>query len=305
LRGIAAAGQGKRFRYALENTSGLLTALENYFGTPYPYEKLDLIAVPESYGGAMENVGAITYDEYLVLMDANAPVDQRRDYATTHAHEMAHMWFGDLVTPAWWNDIWLNESFATWMQNKAAQAHWPAGEFDREMQKSALSAMAQDSLAATRAIRQPVNTNDEANGVFDDITLRQGRRRAVDAGALCRRAGVRDGVRMYLKEHADGTATAEDFIAAIAAASHRNDIQKAFQSFISQPGVPLVSAKLDCSDGAHPRLALGQKRYAPLGSAIEPDKSQWQIPFCASWQEGDGRASECTLLADRKPGACR
>jgi alanyl aminopeptidase len=310
LRGIAAAGQGKRFQYALENTSGLLTALEKYFGTPYPYEKLDLIAVPESYGGAMENVGAITYDEYLVLMDANAPVDQRRDYATTHAHEMAHMWFGDLVTPAWWNDIWLNESFATWMQNKAAQAHWPAGEFDREMQKSALGAMAQDSLAATRAIRQPVDTNDEANGVFDDITYDKG------GGVLSmleRYVGereFRDGVRMYLKEHADGTATAEDFIAAIAAASHRNDIQKAFQSFISQPGVPLVSATLDCSDGAHPRLALGQKRYAPLGSAIEPDKSQWQIPFCASWQEGEGRASECTLLADRsqalplKAGSC-
>src|SRR5262245_8497364 len=299
LRGIAAAGQGKRFTYALENTTGLLSALEDYFGTPYPYEKLDLIAVPESYGGAMENVGAITYDEYLVLMDKNAPVDQRRDYATTHAHEMAHMWFGDLVTPAWWNDIWLNESFATWMQNKAAQADWPGGEFEREMQKSALSAMAQDSLAATRAIRQPVNTNDEANGVFDDITYDKG------GGVLSmleRYVGereFRDGVRMYLKQHADGTATAEDFIEAIAAASHRGDIQKAFQSFISQPGVPLVSARLDCGDGAHPRLALHPSRYAPLGSAIQPDKSQWEIPFCASWQDGDGRTSQCTLLAER------
>src|SRR5262245_61060811 len=225
LRGIAAAGQGKRFRYALENTAGLLSALEAYFGTPYPYEKLDLIAVPESFGGAMENVGAITYDEYLVLMDANAPVDQRRDYATTHAHEMAHMWFGDLVTPAWWNDIWLNESFATWMQNKAAQAYWPAGEFEREIQKGALGAMAQDSLAAARAIRQPVNTNDEANGVFDDITYDKG------GGVLSmleRYVGereFRDGVRRYLKQHADGTASAEAFIAAVAAASRRSSSQ--------------------------------------------------------------------------------
>ena len=300
LRGIAAAGQGKRFQYALENTTGLLSALETYFGTPYPYEKLDLIAVPESFGGAMENVGAITYDEYLVLIDPNSPVEQRRDYAGTHAHEMAHMWFGDLVTPVWWNDIWLNEAFATWMQNKAAQAHWPEGEFEREMQKGALGAMSQDSLAATRAIRQPVNTNDEANGTFDDITYQKG------GGVLSmleRYVGereFRDGVRLYLKQHADGTATAEDFIGAIAAASRRDDIQRAFQTFISQPGVPLVSARLDCSDREHLRLELSQARYAPLGSAIQPDKSQWQIPFCASWQDGEGRASQCTLLADRR-----
>jgi len=299
LRGIAAAGQGKRFRFALENTTGLLSALETYFGTPYPYEKLDLIAVPESFGGAMENVGAITYDEYLVLMDASAPVDQRREYASTHAHEMAHMWFGDLVTPVWWNDIWLNEAFATWMQNKAAQAHWPEGEFEREMQKGALGAMSQDSLAATRAIRQPVNNNDEANGTFDDITYEKGGGVLAMLERYVGEREFREGVRLYLKQHEDGTATAEDFIGSIAAASRRDDIQQAFQSFISQPGVPLISARLDCSDRAHPRLELGQARYAPLGSTIQPDKGQWQIPFCASWQDGNGRASQCALLADR------
>ena len=300
LRGIAAAGQGKRFKYALENTPGLLAALEDYFGTPYPYEKLDLIAVPESFGGAMENVGAITYDEYLVLMDANAPVGQRRDYAGTHAHEMAHMWFGDLVTPAWWNDIWLNEAFATWMQNKAAQAYWPAGEFDREMEKGALGAMAQDSLASARAIRQPVDTSEEANGTFDDITYEKGGGVLAMLERYVGEREFRDGVRLYLRQHAYGTATAEDFIAAIAAASHRNDIERAFQSFISQPGVPLVSVRVDCSDLKKPLLDLEQSRYAPLGSAIEPQASQWQIPFCVSWQDGAGRASQCTLLADRR-----
>ena len=125
LRGIAARGLGDRLDYALKNTEGLLSALEEYFGMPYPYKKLDIIAVPESFGGAMENVGAIVYDEYLLLMDEDSPLGQRRSYTSVHAHEMAHMWFGDLVTPDWWNDIWLNESFATWMEYKAAGAYWP------------------------------------------------------------------------------------------------------------------------------------------------------------------------------------
>ena len=298
LRGIAARGQGDRFKYALENTPGLLTALENYFGTPYPWEKLDLIAVPEPVGWAMENVGAITYDEYGILMDADAPVEQRRAYASTHAHEMAHMWFGDLVTPKWWNDLWLNESFATWMQSKAAQAHWPEGEFGRETLKGALGAMAGDSLAAARAIRQPVEVSEEADAAFDDITYEKG------GGVLSmleRYVGereFRDGVRAYIRAHADGTATAEDFIESIAAVSRREGIQRAFQSFIGQPGVPLVSVRRDCSDAGSPRLEVSQARYAPLGSAIQPKGSRWDIPFCVSWQGGDGRASQCTLLAE-------
>jgi len=101
LRGIAAKGLGERMEYALKNTDGLLSVLEEYFGTPYPYKKLDLIAMPESFGGAMENIGAITYDEYLLLMDENSPLNQRRAYTVVHAHEMAHMWFGNLVTPGW------------------------------------------------------------------------------------------------------------------------------------------------------------------------------------------------------------
>ncbi len=299
LRGIAARGQGDRFTYALENTPGLLTALENYFGTPYPWEKLDLIAVPEPVGWAMENVGAITYDEYGIMMDADAPVEQRRAYASTHAHEMAHMWFGDLVTPKWWNDLWLNESFATWMQSKAAQAHWPEGEFGRETLKGALGAMAGDSLAAARAIRQPVEYSEEADAAFDDITYEKGGGVLAMLERYVGEQAFRDGVRAYIKAHADGTATAEDFIGSIATVSRRDNIPRAFQSFIAQPGVPLVSVRRDCSDAASPRLEVSQSRYAPLGSAIEPQGSRWDIPFCVSWQGGDGRASQCTLLTDR------
>jgi len=297
LRGIAAKGLGGKMRYPLENTNGLLTALETYFGTPYPYEKLDVIAVPENFGGAMENVGAVTYDEYLMLMDAESPIDQRRAYAAVHAHELAHMWFGNLVTPTWWNDIWLNESFASWMQHKAAQAHWPAGEFDRSTLQDALGAMANDSLAAAREIREPIERNEQISGAFDGITYQKG------AGVLAmleRYVGeerFRDGIRLHLQRHRDGTATAEDFIASVARGSNHDEIESAFRSFIGQPGVPLVTARLDCSDPAASRIEVRQTRYAPLGSAIRPDASRWEIPFCAAFTVGGERLDRCEMLA--------
>ncbi len=300
LRAIAAKGRGERLQYALKNTNGLLTALETYFGTPYPYEKLDLIAVPEGFGGAMENVGAITYDEYLLLMDENSPLDQRRAYTSVHAHELGHMWFGNLVTPQWWNDIWLNESFATWIMNKASHTYWPEGEFDRDTLKGALGAMANDSLAAAREIREPIDHNDKIAGAFDGITYQKG------GGVLAmleRYVGEKEfqaGIRLHLKRHQDGTATAEDFIASVAEGSDRAEIGAAFHSFIGQPGVPLVSATLDCKDAQHPRLHLRQARYAPLGSSINSDASQWKIPFCASYTVDGARRSSCALVGQKE-----
>jgi aminopeptidase N len=300
LRGIVARGHGEQMRYALRNTAGYLTALEQYFNTPYPYEKLDLIAMPESFGGAMENAGAITYDEYLLLMDEDSPLDQRRTYATLHAHEMAHMWFGDLVTPKWWNDIWLNESFASWMENKAASSYWPAGQFDRETQKGALGAMANDSLAAAREIREPVDHNDEINGAFDDITYEKGGGVLAMLEHFVGEEKFRDGVRLYLARHADGTATAEDFIGAIAETSNRPEVDAAFKSYIEQPGVPLVSVAADCKDPMAPRLIVRQSRYAPLGSAIKPDSGTWTIPFCASYSAGRERQQTCAVVSAKE-----
>ena len=310
LRGIAAKGLGGEMKYALKNTAGLLTALETYFGTPYPYEKLDLIAVPESFGGAMENVGAITYDEYLMLMDENSPLDQRRDYTTVHAHEMSHMWFGNLVTPAWWNDIWLNESFASWMENKAADAYWPEGQFDRETLKGALGAMVNDSLASARQIREPIDNNDKIGSAFDGITYEKGGGVLAMLEHYVGKEQFQAGVRLHLERHADSTATAEDFIASVAKGSDRPEVEAAFKSFIEQPGVPLVSAKLDCKDGEKPRLDLRQARYAPLGSSIKPDAGEWKIPFCVAYIANGARKSTCALIdkkeqsLDLEAGAC-
>jgi alanyl aminopeptidase len=300
LRAIAAHGQGENLEYALNNTDGILSVLEEYFGTPYPYKKLDLIAMPESFGGAMENVGAITYDEYLLLMDENSPVGQRRSYTSVHAHEMAHMWFGDLVTPEWWNDIWLNESFASWMMHKASDGYWPEGEFDRETLKRALGAMAGDSLAAARQIREPVDRNESISDAFDGITYQKG------AGVLAmleRYVGEDEfqaGIRLHMDRHQDGTATAEDFISSVAEGSDRTEIEAAFTSFIEQPGVPLLSVSANCVEGESPTLEVRQTRYAPLGSSIDPASGEWQVPFCVAFNDGDERKSSCTLITERE-----
>ena len=300
LRGIAAKGKGARLQYALRNTPGLLAVLEDYFGTPYPYEKLDLIAVPEGFGGAMENVGAITYDDYLLLMDEHAPVDQRRAYTAVHAHELAHMWFGNLVTPEWWNDVWLNESFADWIMNKAAQRFWPEGEFARNTLKGALGAMSNDSLAAARQIREPIDHNDRIAGAFDGITYRKGGGVLAMLERYVGEERFQAGVRLHVARNRDGSTTAEEFIAAVAEGSDRSEIGAAFYSFIEQPGVPLVSVRLDCADAKNPRLDLRQTRYAPLGSSIKAGDSAWKIPFCAAYTAGGARHSACTLLDEKQ-----
>ena len=298
LRAIAARGLGERLDYALENTDGILTVLEQYFGTPYPYKKLDLIAVPGGFGGAMENIGAITYNEFLLLMDENSPISQRRAYTAVHAHELGHMWFGNLVTPEWWNDIWLNESFASWIMYKAADAYWPDGEFDRETQKRALRAMGGDSLAAARQIREPVEHNHSISDAFDGITYLKGGGVLAMLERYVGEDAFQAGVRLHMKRHADKTATAEDFIASVAEGADRAEIEAAFKSFIEQPGVPLLSTRLDCTDVANPKLIVSQQRYAPLGSTIDAESGQWHVPMCIAYSTGGVEKSQCVLLSE-------
>jgi alanyl aminopeptidase len=300
LRGVAARGQGERMQYALKHTSGLLTVLEEYFGIPYPYRKLDIIAIPESFSGAMENAGAITYDEWLILLDEESSLQQRRSYTNVHAHEMAHMWFGDLVTPDWWTDIWLNEAFATWMANKTANAYWPEGEFDRSTLKGALGAMQNDSLAAAREIREPIDHNDKITGAFDGITYQKGGGVLAMLERYVGEEGFQKGIQLHMDRHADGNANAEDFIASVAEGSGASEIDAAFKSFIEQPGVPLVSANVICEEGQTPRLEVSQSRYAPLGSSIDPTASEWRIPLCVSYNADGSRKSTCAMLRESK-----
>lgn len=297
LRGVAAGGKGGKLGYALANTPGILGALENYFGVEYPYAKLDIIAAPQFAFGAMENPGAIVYTERLILLNEDAPLDQRRAYALVHAHELAHQWFGDLVTPEWWSDIWLNEAFATWMGNKAAHSWNPQGEFGRQTLRRALnSAMRADSLASAREIRQPVTRNQDIWNSFDSITYRKGGAVLSMFESYLGEKAFRAGVRLHMERYAHDVANTEQFMESLADGSGDPDVVPAFSSFIDQPGVPLVSARADCTQEGAARVALVQGPYRPLGSAI-PVGRRWKIPACVH-AIGDNVAEKACALID-------
>ena len=303
LRGLAAKGSGDQLNYALENTDGILSAMEGYFGTEYPYEKLDLIAAPDYAFGAMENPGAIVYREYLLLLSDNAPLSQQRAYARVHSHELAHQWFGNLVTPVWWEDIWLNEAFATWMGNKALTLWKPDGGFDNTTLQASLGAMNIDTLSTTRKVREPLERSENVMDQFDGITYRKGGGVLSMFESYVGEDNFRKGVRLHMERYADDVATGDDFFQSIADGSGNASVVAAMKSFVDQPGLPLVSAKMSCDKPgtaeSKTQLELSQSRYAPLGSKTKQGQS-WQIPVCVTYGIEGGRGKECTLMTKRK-----
>ena len=298
VRGIAAKGKGKQLKYALDNTPAILGALETYFGTAYPYEKLDIIAVTDFAYGAMENAGAITYREQLLLIDESSSLAQKRSYALVHAHELAHQWFGNLVTPAWWNDIWLNEAFATWMGNKAAAAWDPKGEFGRLTLTGALNAMGTDSWHAARAIAQPILSNDDIQNAFDSITYQKGGGVLAMFEQFYNPENFRKGVALYLERRAWGVATAKEFLQSVAEANNDTEGVAAFESFLNQPGVPLLSARVTCRSGAPAHLEVKQSRYYQGEIAAGADQQRWAIPMCVAYGSGPLRDQMCVVVKE-------
>ncbi|WP_371398463.1 M1 family metallopeptidase [Fretibacter rubidus] len=295
LRGITARGSGDRIQYGLENTAGILEAIEGYFGIPYPYEKLDIIAAPDYAFGAMENPGAIVYREYLMLMDENSALSQRRAYASVHSHEIAHQWFGNLVTPVWWEDIWLNEAFATWMGNKGINLWNPDGNFDRNTLRSSLGAMNIDTLSTTRKVREPLERSENVMDQFDGITYRKGGGVLDMFESYLGEDKFQAGVRLHMARYADGVATGDDFFQSIADGSGNKDVVAAMKSFVDQPGLPIVDAAMSCT-GGKAAVKLSQSRYAPLGSKTQQGQS-WQIPVCAKFGYADGSTQKvCSLM---------
>lgn len=297
VRGIATKGKGVQLKYALDNTPAIVGALESYFGTAYPFEKLDIIAVTDFAYGAMENAGAITYREQLLLMDEKSSLAQKRSYARVHAHELAHQWFGNLVTPAWWNDIWLNEAFATWMGNKAAAAFDPAGEYGRLTLNGALEAMDTDSWHAARAIAQPILSNDDIQNAFDGITYEKGGGVLAMFEQFYDAENFRKGVALHLERRAGGNATAREFLQSVADANKDTEGVAAFESFLNQPGVPLLTGRLECR-GQTAQFVVSQSRYFQ-GAATPAERQQrWSIPACVAYGRGPLRDQMCVIIKE-------
>jgi alanyl aminopeptidase len=299
LRGVAAHGQGERMKYSLAHTPEIVRALEDYFGIAYPFDKLDNVAAPDFWAGAMENAGLIVYRDTLMFPDETSPVGRRQSFWGVSAHELAHQWFGDLVTMRWWDDLWLNEGFATWMGNKIHGQLQPQAHTDRGLLEGALGAMGADSLASTRRVHEPIKDFTDVQSAFDGITYQKGGATLNMFEQFIGPDKFRDGIRSYLQAHARGNATSADLIHSVAAQSNDPDgVSKAFLSFIDQPGVPFVNVDLDCS-GKVPTLVLSQQRYLPIGSTASAEQT-WGIPMTVRYGDGGSVREQKALVTGKQ-----
>ncbi|HEY0992535.1 MAG TPA: M1 family metallopeptidase [Kofleriaceae bacterium] len=295
IRIVVPRGRAKDAGYAAQATKPLIDLIEDYFGMPFPYPKLDMLAVSVFNAGAMENPGLITWRHSAILIKPEEiTVGRQRGYASTAAHELAHMWFGDYVTLAWWDDTWLNESFATWMASKVVAQWKPDWEVPVARAAGKGQVMFADSLDSARTIRQPINTANDIGNAFDGITYGKGEAVLTMLERTIGPDVFQRGVRDYLAKHAWGNATYEDFVSAMSRAAGK-DVHPLFDSFVLQSGVPEVSFELACERGKPPALRLAQRRYAPAGSKIDP-KRTWHIPVCVRWGAGAATGHDCTVL---------
>ncbi len=298
---VVPRGHRDEARYAAEVTPRLLTLLEDYFDAPYPYAKLDNIAVPHFGAGAMENPGLITYSHSRLLAPpALETVQFRRDYAGLTLHELAHMWFGNLVTMAWWDDLWLNESFATWMASKLTATFEPAWEAEALAVGRTEEAILVDSLVSARRIREPIESSNDIFSAFDHITYRKGSAVLTMFERWLGPERFRAGVHAYLRAHAHGTATGEDFVTALVGAS-QPEAGAAMRTFLDQTGVPVISADLVCEPGEPPMVELAQEWFLPAGSGGTSTDRTWSVPVCIKHGRSSGPAGvrqQCMLLTE-------
>jgi aminopeptidase N len=282
IRACATPDKVQLTKPAVEAAKYILHYYDSYFGIKYPMPKLDMVAIPDFEAGAMENFGCITYRETDLLLDEKtASTNARKNVALVVAHEMAHQWFGDMVTMQWWDNLWLNEGFATWMESKPVAKWHPEWNIDQDDAQELDRTLDYDSGRITRTIRAKADTPAEINEEFDGIAY--GKAGAV-LGMVENYLGeetFRQGVHNYLAAHLYANATAEDFWNAQTATSHQ-PIDKIMQTFVAQPGVPLLTF----GDGATGRAPVTQSRFflaAEQGigaSGNVADAQRWTLPVC-------------------------
>jgi aminopeptidase N len=302
---VATIGKAAKGQFALDSAVKLLAWFNDYFGVKYPLPKLDLIAVPGGFGGAMENWGGITFFESRLLFDPATNADTaRRPIFGIIAHEMAHQWFGDLVTMAWWDNLWLNEGFATWMATKAAEQFYPQWQSWLNGYGQKQFALALDARRTSHPIQQPVASESEAMVAFDAITYNKGQALIRMLENYLGENVFRDGIRKYMADHAYGSTTTANLWQALESTAHK-PVTGIAASFTEQDGVPLIMAETSCS-GATQRLTLRQDRFviAPLKAVPLPSRS-WQIPV--TFGQPGAKSPDVVLLqggAEVAAGSC-
>lgn len=307
IRILTFKGTRAEAQWAAETSAKIVDSLEEWFGTPYPYEKLDMLAIPVTTGfGAMENPGLITYARGIILHDPKTMTQaERYRWVSIAGHEVAHQWFGDLVTMSWWDDIWLNEGFARWMEAKviAALEGKLGRAFPGKLGADLLSSRARevafgaDEQAGARRVRQPIETAGDIFNAFDGITYDKGASVLTMFERYLGAEVMQRGVRDYLAAHRYGNATSSDFIAAIAATAGK-DLGASFSSFLDQSGAPLIKGQLACGPGI-PVVHLEQTmQLVPGRSAPEP-MPLWRVPVCVAYEQSGGRAEACAFLEQR------
>ncbi|HEY7402892.1 MAG TPA: M1 family metallopeptidase, partial [Candidatus Angelobacter sp.] len=293
---------------ALRYAEEILKFYNQYYGIPYPFGKLDIVGVPDFEAGAMENTGAIYYRESLLFIDdKNSSVDSHQQVFEVLAHEMAHQWFGDLVTMKWWDNVWLNEGFATWMALKPSQALHPEWNASLDAVKETDRALTLDALLNTHPIRATAETPEEINELFDPISYEK-------AAAVLRMVEsyvspdvFRRGVNVYLRKFAYSNATAEDFWGSLTTASGR-PVDKILPTFVEQAGEPLVTVKSSCTNP--PATKVPAKKSSRRRRVIKPvPKTQvtvaqgrfWADPDSATKKDQQWLAPVCVKTAGAKP----
>ncbi|MCI0669594.1 MAG: M1 family metallopeptidase [Myxococcaceae bacterium] len=298
LRVCAVPERAHLGKAALELTQHFIPFFNRYYGIRYPFGKLDQVAIPDYEWGGMENTAAIFYKERGLLRDEKTmTVAGKRSLASLIAHEMAHQWFGDLVTTRWWNNIWLNEGFATWMAHKPVQAWDPAWDQSLEEARSTVAVAGVDSLSTTRPILANGETPAEIKELFDGIAYQKGAAVLRMLEAYLGEDTFRAGVRAYLERYANGNATAEDLWNELARVS-KKPVDAIMRTYVTQPGLPLVSVRTRCDAGAT-RVTLSQQRFLlEAGSTKRAQREQWQVPVCL--RAGRDAPVQCELLTRRE-----
>jgi aminopeptidase N len=299
IRVYGPPGSKPNSKYALRMAEECVHYYDQYFGIKYRFQKLDMIGLPDFAAGAMENTGLITYREAMLQIDdQHASVRKHKDVAVYIAHEIAHQWFGDLVTMKWWDDIWLNEGFATWMESKAVGALRPEWNMNLDEVRDTIDALNLDSLQNTRPIHQSAETPAQIQELFDGIAYDK-------AGAVLRMVEsylgpdtFRAGVDEYLRKYSYSNAAADDFWSTLTSVS-KKPVDQVMASFVKQPGAPMVTLDLHC-DKNSAAVTLSQHRYFYDENLFRENNDQlWDVPVCmkeSAGPNGNRVHNQCVLL---------